>query len=261
MKNVEKISLKMISVILVIVLIIIVLPIKNNISVFAQSDRKYEYVVYTKKNKKNKLIREKYKIHSDKYTKCFEKEGMSLCEITKKEAKELSKERDVYIEENIQFEGSTQVINTKDIVSDWSREMINADNVDIVISDDKVKISVIDSGIDFSEDINVKERYNLIPSEENVSPLYDDLTGHGTGVAGIIASEGKNSNVKGVNNNVEIYSIKVFDVNNSAPLSRIIEAIYKAIEYDVDIINMSFGAAEYIWEKEHIRQQMSKKGC
>lgn len=155
----------------------------------------------------------------------------------------LNKEQSIYVEEDIRVKANEKVIDTENILSDWNTKMINADDIASVQANDKIKIAVIDSGIDL--DVNVKKRYNLVPTEENVSPLYDDLTGHGTGVAGIIASNGSNVNVKGINSDVEIYSIKVFDGDNSAPLSRIIEAIYKAIECDVDIINMSLGTVEY----------------
>ena len=47
--------------------------------------------------------------------------------------------------------------------------------------------------------------------------------------------------IKGIAPNVELYSIKVLDENNEAPVSRIIQGIYKCIEEKVDIINMSFG--------------------
>lgn len=85
------------------------------------------------------------------------------------------------------------------------------------------------------------KRINLIPGEENMLPVYEDVIGHGTSVAGIIGSNGKKSGIIGVNPNVEIYSAKVLDDHNSAPISRIIEGIYWAIDNNVDIINFSLG--------------------
>ena len=104
---------------------------------------------------------------------------------------------------------------------------------------EKVKVAILDSGIDFSENINVVERKNFMDDE--VSPLYEDNTGHGTAIAGIIASSGEDGMVKGVNPNVEIYSARILDTDNKAPISRVVESIYWAIEEDVDIINISFG--------------------
>lgn len=106
-------------------------------------------------------------------------------------------------------------------------------------SQEKVKVAILDSGIDFSENINVVERKNFMDDE--VSPLYEDNTGHGTAIAGIIASSGEDGMVKGVNPNVEIYSARILDTDNKAPISRVVESIYWAIEEDVDIINISFG--------------------
>lgn len=121
--------------------------------------------------------------------------------------------------------------------------MIRVDDNDPSIKD-KVKVALIDSGVDYSENINVKGRINLIPSEENVSPLYDDTSGHGTAIASIICSTKDNTDVgNGIYNNIDLYSIKVLDEMNQAPLSRVVEGINKAIELDVDIISISFGTA------------------
>jgi len=104
-----------------------------------------------------------------------------------------------------------------------------------------VKIAIIDSGIDDCSDVSVERRINLVPGEEELTPFLEDQTGHGTAVAGIIAGKGEDTGVVGINNDVLIYSAKVLDGSNSAPLSRVIEGIYWAIDNDVDIINMSFG--------------------
>lgn len=49
----------------------------------------------------------------------------------------------------------------------------------------KVKVAVLDSGIDYGNDIVYKEQINLIPGEEELTPFFTDATGHGTSVAGI----------------------------------------------------------------------------
>ena len=66
-----------------------------------------------------------------------------------------------------------------------------------------MKVAVIDSGVDIGGDISVCCSINFIPGEENVLPMFADTTGHGTSVAGIIASTGDITNVKGINPNVE----------------------------------------------------------
>ena len=98
----------------------------------------------------------------------------------------------------------------------------------------------MDSGVSATEYIDVYKRINLIPEQENVEALFDDVSGHGTGMESIIAGNDIKG-IKGIAPNVELYSIKVLDENNEAPVSRIIQGIYKCIEEKVDIINMSFG--------------------
>ena len=85
--------------------------------------------------------------------------------------------------------------------------------------------------------------FNLVPEDKGTDVRFEDVTQHGTSVAGIIASKGK-ERIRGINSNVDLYSIKVLDDNNSAPISRVIEGIKWAMQKKVDIINMSFGTSQ-----------------
>ena len=125
----------------------------------------------------------------------------------------------------------------------WNIESLGIDSVVEETGDvqDKVKIAILDSGIDYNENINVVYRKNFLG--DDISPLYEDNTGHGTAIAGIIASDGREGTIKGINPNVDIYSARILDENNQAPISRVVESIYWAIEEDVDIINISFGTS------------------
>ena len=125
----------------------------------------------------------------------------------------------------------------------WNIESLGIDAVSEETEDrqDNVKIAILDSGIDYCENINVVNRKNFL--DDDISPLYEDNTGHGTAIAGIIASDGKEGTIKGINPNVDIYSARILDENNQAPISRVVESIYWAIEEDVDIINISFGTS------------------
>lgn len=121
----------------------------------------------------------------------------------------------------------------------------------------KIKIAIIDSGINFSTDLPTIVRKNFIPDDE-CSVLYEDLSGHGTAVAGIIAALDNEEGITGINPNVELYSARVLDANLEAPVERIVEAIDWAIEQDVDIINMSFGIAKNIKELEMIIEKAAE---
>lgn len=109
------------------------------------------------------------------------------------------------------------------------------------ISKDEIKVELLDSGVSDTDDIEVKQRVNLIPGEEYVSPLYDDGNGHGTGLAGIICASDNGERITGINPNVSLYSVKALDSGNTGLLSRVIDGIYWGIENDMDIINMSLG--------------------
>lgn len=111
-------------------------------------------------------------------------------------------------------------------------------------SQQRVKVAVLDSGVDYVTGINLTGYVNMVDEEQEITPIFQDLTGHGTGVASIISGNGENG-IYGVNPNVELYSVKVLDEKNTAPISRIIRGIYWCVENDIDIINMSFGTQTY----------------
>lgn len=83
--------------------------------------------------------------------------------------------------------------------------MINADQGNEESnSKEKIKIAVLDSGIDLGN-TTPKGYYNI--SGEDTAPWYfEDMTGHGTSVSGIIQN---------IVPNAEIYSVKVLDVNDA----------------------------------------------
>lgn len=128
----------------------------------------------------------------------------------------------------------------KDVDTDdlnlWYLDSVGSADVD---NSDKVKIELLDSGVNYSGDIDVKERIDL--TEENVNPLYEDYSGHGTSMASVIAAKDNGVNVTGINPNAELYSVKVLGDDIQSPISRIIEGIEWGIDNDMDIINMSFG--------------------
>lgn len=104
-----------------------------------------------------------------------------------------------------------------------------------------IRIAVLDSGTCIIEDVEVREYVNLVSEEDDIFPLYADSTGHGTAVAGIIAAKDDDEGIIGVAPDASLYSVKVFDTVNEAPISRIIRGIYWAIDHDINIVNMSFG--------------------
>ncbi len=123
-----------------------------------------------------------------------------------------------------------------------------------------VKIAILDSGISYGENIFPKERVNLIEGTKEGSPLFDDSTGHGISLMGIIAAQREKGCLQGIAPNAKVYSVKVLDRENTAPVSRIISGIYWCIENNIDVLNMSFGMSEYSAALEEAVQDAKEAG-
>lgn len=58
-------------------------------------------------------------------------------------------------------------------------------------------------------------------------------------------AKGKDSVLKGIAKDAQIYSVKVLDTQNQSTISKIVSGIYWCIDHNIDVINMSFGTAKY----------------
>ena len=100
-----------------------------------------------------------------------------------------------------------------------------------------IVVSIIDTGIDLNHpDLEGKTigGHDFVDNDK----IPEDTNGHGTQVAGIIASNG---NLKGIAPNSKILMYKVSEDGESVPSHLIIKAIEKSIEDNADIINISLG--------------------
>lgn len=140
-----------------------------------------------------------------------------------------------------------EMAEQEDFEPDWNMQAINVDEIeaaDEMPDESRVRVAVLDSGVDWVDGLELAGAVNFVEEEEDITVWFQDLTGHGTNIASVIAGS-KNNAVQGINPNVDLYSVKVLDENNTAPLSRIIEGLYWCIDHEVDIINMSFGTSRY----------------
>jgi len=135
-----------------------------------------------------------------------------------------------------------------------SSQLQSAENISILVNDSGpfigtsipyqsgydgsgIIISIIDTGIDLNHpdlDGQIIGGYDFVDNDE----MPEDINGHGTQVAGIIASNG---NLKGIAPNSKILMYKVSEDGESVPSNLIIKAIEKSIEDGADIINISLG--------------------
>lgn len=165
----------------------------------------------------------------------------------------LSVEEDIIVTAMSENDDTDVLVTLEDLTQpegersyEWNLTAIHATPEDLEayqINESVVRVAVLDSGISVCDDLDVVEYINLVTDEQEIITYDQDGTGHGTAVAGLLAAKDDdvNEGIIGVAPDVTLYSVKVFDYSNSAPISRIIEGIYWAIDNDIHIINMSFG--------------------
>ncbi len=219
-----------------------------------------DYIVVTTSDKSVHDLEKEYK--SSEESTCEERlseENTISLNMTGKEANDLQKRKDVLlVEEDISVNACSRNEYRKKIFRkirtkgknkrEWNIQAIKADTVEKESENEtqdqkKVKVAVLDSGIDYDNDIIITDSINLVPGEEEMSPFFMDDTGHGTSVAGIIAAEDNDEGITGINDKIELYSARVLH-DDTAPVSRVVEGIYWAIDKRVNIINISFSTPE-----------------
>lgn len=132
---------------------------------------------------------------------------------------------------------STQVVP-------WGISKINADVAWPLAGSNTVKIGIVDSGIQLNHpDLasNVKGSFNAIDRKESAN----DDNGHGTHVAGIIASTDNDLGVVGVAPRAELYAVKVLDNTGSGRISDVIDGIQWCVSNHMQVANMSLGTVKY----------------
>ncbi|OEH56005.1 peptidase S8 [Oceanobacillus sp. E9] len=107
-----------------------------------------------------------------------------------------------------------------------------------------VKVGVIDTGIDYDHpDLqkNYINGYDLVDLDDDpmeTQPEQGVPTSHGTHVAGIIAANGE---LKGIAPDAEIYAYRALGPGGAGTSVQVLAAMEKAVEDEVDIINLSLG--------------------
>ena len=229
--------------------------------------KKTDYVVVTTDDTVYHYLKKSAKeneVYDQTNNKKLENNQVMVLELTKKEAIQVeemkgveSLEKDTRITANeevaIDQEAVEQAVKTKQAMdlNQWNLEAVNMPDDQLVAdtaSGSAVKVAVMDSGITPLSGIEIAgtvDFANLGEDNVNENPLFDDPSGHGTGIAGMIAAKGKDSVLKGIAKDAQIYSVKVLDTQNQSTISKIVSGIYWCIDHNIDVINMSFGTAKY----------------
>jgi len=167
---------------------------------------------------------------------------MVVAELSQEGAEHIAEMQGVEcVEENIVFTASGDEVPGEAI--QWNLEAIGMPEAYPGNLDD-VRVAIMDSGVVVDYDIPVEEHINLV-TDEQVAVQYEDITGHGTSVASIVAAQSNDVGITGINPSAKLYSVKILDQDNKAGLDRVISGIRWCINNDINIINMSFGTTSY----------------
>lgn len=110
------------------------------------------------------------------------------------------------------------------------------------IKGQNVKIALFDTGISPHPDFQITGGVSFVGNRTDTT----DENGHGTQMAGIVASSGiGNPSVKGAAPDAELYAVKLVSGDGFITTATILQGIGWALQNDIDIINMSFGTYLY----------------
>ena len=112
--------------------------------------------------------------------------------------------------------------------SDWTGRGVKVAVIDSGIDPRHPKISRVKDGVEFA----VNSRGKVI---RGVGMALVDRAGHGTACAGIIHR---------IAPAAELYSVRVFDESLCADGRALLEALHWAIEYGMDVVNLSLGTTD-----------------
>ena len=217
----------------------------------AHKETAKDYIVNVADQHKLDKLAEEYDTvdHNESTAELLESSGCVSLELNDSQARQLEQESGVVSVERDEIVSGCESDEADQIIQ-FAKEAWNIDavNVERGVSDkpktaenSKKKIAVIDSGVDITEDIDVADRVDLLYAGEESSVLCCDMTGHGTAVASIICAKDDDNGVTGIDEDLEVYSVRILDENNEAPISRVVAALQWCEENGIDIINMSFG--------------------
>ena len=138
---------------------------------------------------------------------------------------------------------------------------------DNIIGAQKIKIAVIDTGVDYEHPdlknnmwINIKEKNGTPGVDDDQNGFVDDIhgwdfssndndpqdgNGHGTHCAGVIASEHNNLGIRGVMSNAQIVPIKFLGDNGGGTTEGAIQAVDYAINIGVQIMSNSWAGGAF----------------
>ncbi|WP_170853860.1 S8 family serine peptidase, partial [Mycobacterium tuberculosis] len=180
------------------------------------STKESDYVVVFKENMDEREMKKEIEKYSGKSIEEYEKLQVSSAKLTEKEAQRLENDGDILaVEPNTTFQafGSIQ---------QYSHERTSVGTAwEGGLTGKGIDIAVLDSGIAPHSDLTISGGVSTV----DYTSSYTDDNGHGTHVAGVIASKDDGNGTRGVSPGANLYSVKVLDKKGAGKLTDIIEGI------------------------------------
>ncbi len=195
-----------------------------------ESGKTSEYIVQAENAEAwNQVMEEKQEdIVEEENTEGLKEQQMTVLELTEEEAQILRENKDVaFVEENVSFTASAsnsknnadkaktvEGKNKKALKNQLKKDTDSREQqwyLDAVHlpkktkGEDKIRVGVLDSGISFSTDIDVKEHVCINEENQVDNVMFADATGHGTALAGIIGAKDNGEGICGIYPEAELY--------------------------------------------------------
>lgn len=141
------------------------------------------------------------------------------------------------------------ILNAPYIDNQWALSKIEASSLwQVTVGSQELLVAVLDTGIDS----NHEQLSGQIMAEANFSdaPTPNDIYGHGTHVAGIIAAKNNGVGVVGIAPECRLLNVKVADDMGRCLASALARGIIWAVDSGADVINISVEIREPLSELE-----------
>lgn len=184
---------------------------------------------------------------------CYSRATVANVAYTQTEYQRLSEEfekpplSDISHSESIQpiFQPERYISNDPYLEEQWALQHINAPKLwQVTAGNSQILVAVLDTGIDqHHEDLCGK-----IIADVNFtsSSTTEDVLGHGTHVAGIIAANRNNGlGIVGLAPGSSLLNVKVANDKGQSDISAVAEGIIWAVDEGASVINMSIALEEY----------------
>jgi len=217
----------------------------NDIKIYSEEKEAF-------KNEVIKNVGDVYLVEYSDSKLSFEKAEKQLRKMLKKDGYKVKSIEKNYVMKAFDIDGTSAVSLDNDVSiaavhasQKWQYDMIKAPQAwQITTGSRQVKVAILDTGIDRTHqclsnfvDTNLSKNFTSGSTTDTT-----DRQGHGTHVAGTIASYGS---VSGVMQEASLVSIKVLGDNGSGSTYGIEQGILYAASIDADVVNMSLGGGNY----------------